>query len=830
MREMSCPVTSVDRSARRWLARLLCLAFFSAFCLPAQAEDLVDFDIPAQPLASALVAFAVQARLSLGQTGVDLRPYRAPALKGRYAPREALRLLLSATRFRFQFLDATTVRILPPPPPPRDDVKSRPQKARLDDDSAIPNIIVTASKRAARAQSLPVSLGSVDGEQLRAFGITDMNGLAPRLAGVLVTNLGPGRNKIFVRGLSDGTFVDRSQSTVGIYWDETPITFSEANPDLRLVDIERVEVARGPQGTLYGSGAIGGTYRVVTRKPDLEAISASISASGALIEDGGVTSAAEAVFNLPVIEDRLGVRFVGYFNRQAGYIDDLRLGLNDVNSAEIYGGRAAMRLKPASRWTVDVALNYQDIELADTQYFLEPLGPFKRANFLPEPYRDRFRHANVTLSAAFDWAELVSASAYVDRNITSQADATLIVPRLTGLALTPSPFTSDNAIRTFSHETRLVSVRPGRLDWLAGAFLFGRNENLATNIMVPGAGEAFAGRGFPSDRIFWESRDDRVRQMAVFGEATYALAPAWRLTAGLRLFRTTFDTASLSDGIANEGTSLIKGENNETGLTPKLVLGYQPSTSFLYFAQVSQGFRVGGININTPLDALLTSDPREAKDELNRFESDKLWNFELGMKSTWAGGLLLVNASVFYVIWRDIQTDQLLPSGLTYVAKAGNARSIGLELEVTARPLDNLDISATFFRSDPQLTAGNAFLGAEKGDRLPGVTGLSAGLSLAYRFDLPFRLEGLLAGDYSYVGESSLTFNEEGSPAMGRYHSGNLRLEIGRDAWRAGLFARNAGNQRANTFAFGNPFSLAAGTQVTPLRPRAIGAFLRFEY
>lgn len=774
------------------------------------------YQIPAMPLKDALAELAAQSGVSIDFNGRKVGRYRSRVVVGVDGAANALKIMLSRTPFDFEITGPDTVRLVA-----RTD--ARPPKKRVENGlapSMRPDaIVVTATKRTAYAHEIPVSISAVDQATLRRYGVRDFNALAPKLAGVSFTNLGSSRNKIFVRGISDGAFADRTQSTVGVYLDETPVIFNDTNPDIRLVDIQRIEIVRGPQGALYGTGSIGGVYRIITNKPDVQTYSGRIRVSGSATQDGGVNETIDGVVNLPVIPDRLGVRVTGYYDNADGYIDDIGLNLDNVNQSEISGGRVGARLKLSQAWTLDASANMQTVRLADTQYVFPGLGDLKRATARREPYRDELKLFNTTLRGDIGGAEVTSSTAYIRRETSDTNDATAALPSITGDAGAEGVFVTDDRIRTFNHETRIVSDDAGAFAWLAGGFFSRRKENLSSRLIVDNVS--------PKSLPFTTRREDEVREIALFGQASYEFIRDAKLTFGMRWSRTSFGIDVNSGGAANSNPSTLEESRVKNSFTPKIALSYKYSDSVLFYAQAARGARIGGFNVNTPLAAITAIDPDE---DITRFESDALWNTEVGMKSSWLDGNLTANVSAFFVTWSDIQSDQILPNGFSFIANAGNAQNHGFEAELTARPHSNLEFYAAFFWNDPELKEANSFLNAHPGDALPNIAAVSASFGAVYDFPLPGRWEGALSADYSYVGRSFLTFAEETAPRMGDYHVGNLRLTAHTDQLRVGVYAENIWNERGDTFSFGNPFSLSAQRQATPVRPRTIGVFVEASF
>ena len=808
------------------------------------------YSIEEKSVGQALAKFAIGTRISVTYSGLDLSGYLSPPIIGRLSPAEALDRILSNTPFTHEFIGSDTVRlVLKPeeqvtPPAPRREERPAPLPARTrqvliepieDEERSFAEIVVTARKRPELLGDLPLSVSVIGAAQLERTGARDFSDIQPLAAGITSTNLGTSRNKIFVRGISDGAFADRTQSTVGVYLDETPIVFSDTNPDLRLVDIERIEIVRGPQGTLFGSGSIGGVYRTITKKPVLNEVEGSLGFTQSFTKDGGANYQADGVVNIPLWRDRAAVRASVYYEDTSGFIDNVTTGATDINDNEVYGGRLASRVLLTGDWALDASISKQTVELADAQYTVEGVGELSRDSALAEPYRDDFNHTAITLTGSSGAIDITSSTAVIIRDTENTQDATFALPAITDIIGSTGISRSDNEIWTVNHETRASYSSGVRISWLLGAFVSRREEDLDSEIIITGLGG-------PSP--VFTSRDDTVNEYAIFGEASYAVTDKLKVSAGLRWSLADISVDIQSGGVSNTGPVTFFQSTTDNFFSPKFAVSYEFADDLFVFAQASNGERTGGVNVNSPLAAVVLPDD-EDEDEgsetgeleglddetsITTFTPDRLWNTEVGIRSNWLGGLFSVNASVFHVNWSDVQTDQILPTGFSFIANAGDARNFGIEAELIVRPTDNLEISGNLFWNDPDLSSANPFLGAEAGDSLPNISSFSAATSTSWSFPILKEWNGVLTGDYAFVGRSLLTFGAAGSPEMGDYHVGNLRLTAQNDRIRLGLFADNVLNEDANTFAFGNPFSLAAAGQATPLRPRTLGFFLEYAF
>jgi outer membrane receptor protein involved in Fe transport len=781
----------------------------------------IQVHIPQEPLSKALIDLALQAKLSVGYAGIDFGETIAGPLEGGFQPEEALRRLLAGSGYEPFILNSDTILIRR--------IAAAAEAPADQPDTELPppieEIVVTATKRAELAQSLPYSIVVISGGRLNDLGVHTANDLQMHVSALSATNLGPGQDKLSIRGLSDSAFAGRTQSVVGLYLDESRLSDDAPDPALRLVDIDRIEIVRGPQGTLYGAGTLGGLIRVITNKPVLNAEHGMISASAATTQHGAESGGIDAMLNVPLVENILGLRIVGYTREDGGYIDDARLHLRNANKIDTDGARLSLLWQPDDDWSVTAGFTGQTIDAAGSQYVMSGLGAFARANYEPDPNRDQFLQGSLTIEGALDWANLTSATAFTDRRMVDRQDATLAWQSLTGFPAGPSTFDTLRTFQTVTQETRLTSVHDDDWSWVVGTFLSHRNENYHSLLAGPGPA-----RTFYTARA--ETRGDDADEAALFGEATYKLNDWFSLTAGTRLYYSAFDAAAMVGQSGPLPPAFAQGRNKATGFIPKVILSVQASDNLTFYADATEGFRLGGVNINSPVGAININ--RRARNlvvsaNARTFDSDRLWTYELGAKTSFFDRTLIVNTDIYYTVWDNIQSDQILRDGSLYTANAGGAHVPGMDMDFDLKLTRQLRLEGNFFWSDPQIVHPNPLL-IQFAGRLPGVPQNSFGVSGRYDIPLEDGWDAFVRLEYSYVGPSTLGFDARNSAAMGNYTIGNLRLGIDRDGWQGTLFVNNVTNQRANTFAFGNPFIPATITQSTPLRPRTIGVEVTASY
>jgi outer membrane receptor protein involved in Fe transport len=786
----------------RVVAPALLLGLTSSLALTAEAfaaaPPRYQIRIPSKARSEALIDLGVQARVTLG--GAQACAGRGPALSGEMTLRQAL-TRLTAGACRFEILDASTVRVtaLPPAPPPV--ARTIPV---IHETAAIEEVLVTATKRRTRLRSAPGGISVVSAGRLNDTGAVDTTSISQQTAGFFTTNLGAARNKIMLRGLSDGTFTGRTQQTVATYLDNVPLTYNAPDPDLRLIDVERVEILRGPQGSLYGSGSLSGVYRIVSRKPDLEAMSGFALASVAATESGSPSQKLEGMVNLPLVKDRAAVRLALYSDAEGGYVDDVNLRLSNVDRTTRRGGRGALALRLNDSWALNISATRQDLRSTDTQYTMPSLGGQRRANQVRETHSNTFGQGAVTLSGEGPWGQFQSSTGYVDHRFASRFDATAALAADSPTAIELGLFDETSHIKMLAEDAVLSSPETGRFRWLAGLYGLISQED--------GTGELRARTAQdPSRLVYLEGRRDRRREVAVYGEATYDLAWHWTVSLGGRAFSTTVRTTSQVTASPPGQSRAFDRESTFSGVSPKLTLQRPWGETGMLYLLTSEGYRSGGFNTGgtLPLSALRAS-----------FKPDHLRNYEIGGSAEPFKGRMTVRAALFHDVWTDIQTDQYLSSGLSYTANVGDGRNTGLEIESTLRPTDRLTLSANALFNRPRLTKVDPTFASAAQSALPGVPDLSAGLLVRHETRLNDDLALTLTAQMGYIGHSRLTFDRRYSPSMGGYVTGRLGAQVASRAWRVAAAVTNPANASSDTFAYGNPFSFGQVRQVTPLRPR----------
>lgn len=799
----------------RWRLGLLTAAACSAALAPTAALAAPrDFRIAAKPLSEALVDFAVQADVFINSGAARGCRRLGNAVSGRMEATEALRRLLAGTGCAFEMVDARTVRIVRAPrpaarpvaaPPPRPEPPSGPTE--------VEEVIVTATRQPSVASRLPYSVSALPGTTLEQQGADDANDIALLTPGVTVTNLGPGRDKILIRGVSDGGLTGRVQSTVGIYLDDTRLTYNAPDPDLRLADVERVEVLRGPQGSLYGAGSIGGVFHIVSRKPQLGVFSGQASAEASYTAEGGAGYGWEAMVNTPLFSDRAALRVVAYGETTAGYIDDVGQGRDDVNATSRKGFRASAKAELGADWSLTAGIVSQSISAQDSQYVQTGLADLTRANRVAEPHHNDFSAAYVSLGGDTPYGRLRWTTSLLDHRLDTRYDASTALPAFGAPAGPAAPYRDRFSATTVVSELNLFSPLGARIPWLVGAFYSEGHEDQTSRLTTPALVHA-------------EVRDDEVSEASLYGEVSYPWR-RWTFTLGGRYFWASLETDSRV-ATAGAGEALFNGRYSESGFAPKLVARYQVSDRWIAYVQAAEGYRTGGFNTSGPVGQVFAP-PGTDLQPARRYAGDELWSYEAGSKWTNPDRGLTLQGAVFLVSWEDIQSTQLLPSGLPYTANIGDGRVVGAELEA-AWSVGDFTLSGNLLVSEPELTEPAAGFPGDADSALAGVPRFSLAVLAHYERPLQGGFTFTADAHLSYVGPSRLTFDAATAPAMGDYIASRLSAGVETDRWRLGAYIDNLADDRGDTFAYGNPFTLSAERQETPQRPRTFGVKLDVSF
>lgn len=644
-------------------------------------------------------------------------------------------------------------------------------------------IVVTAERRESTVQQTPLSITAVSGEQLEAQGITRLPDLAQSIPGISMKQFAPGQVEYEMRGLPSSS---GSAATVGMYVNDVPMAASansyveKAAIDPDLFDLQRVEVLRGPQGTLYGAGSMGGTIRLITAPPNLKTFEGAAQTGVSDTAHGGVNWGASAMVNLPIQDDMFALRLVGTDKYDAGFIDRIVVSpfpvgptgacgwptctRGDVTDApvvgkydnsnweRILGGRAALRYQPTDALTIDVLAMYQGISAgglpqADVSGVgVDALAIYQPFN-QPSYFLDTFKIYSLAINYDMGFATLTSDTAKWIHDGSWGADDSEVNEYYFNYFFGFKPFvqavfSNSDYVDQFSQEIRLTSQGQGRLQWVGGLFYSDFGSTVLDYLANPAwAPLSTGGAAANPEGVSWSGYQPyKMQQYAAFAEGSYRLTDALKATVGMRAFKYQAQQYVDIYGIITESgnatptTSTTKA--NSSGTAPKFNLSYEPSQNLTWYGQIAKGFRPGGVNEPIPV-AFCGNAGTSA------YGPDSVWDYEVGEKARLFEGQVQLNADVFYLRWMDVQQQLDLPCAYPFTDNVGTAESYGPELELRTRLNDYVAFSLSGAYTHAQFKSINSDL---LGNTIGSTEKLSPGVPV---LNVP-RYEASAAVDFSY--------------------------------------------------------------------------------
>lgn len=747
------------------------------------------------------------------------------------------------------------------------------QAGSRDSQPDIEEIVVTATKRSEKLQDVPVAVSVIGAADIETRGLTRYQDYLNGVPGVYFEDSGPGRTQVRMRGVVADDLP--GSATVATYFGET-VTSVLSTPNLRMVDIDRVEVMRGPQGTLFGANALTGVIRVVPSAPRLDRFEASVGTRGfATAHSDDISYHGEAMVNIPLLQDRLAVRMVAYQDRIAGYIDSVvparepldysylvdvltgqeigttpqgtlvtpgnpAFSRKDINSEDTWGARVGVSLQASEQLRFDLSYVSQRVDFNS-----EPqVQPFA-GRYVQQRPMDRFDPGKLgedadigSLVINYDWqsVSLVSASSYMRTERTRVIDESFFAQGALGAPIAWSlrePSTGE----LFSQELRLRSSGTSPLQWLVGAFYLEQSVDsvqFVPDFSCPTCLTRLFGQDFDFALRPVPGGDPRVldqKQRSAFAEVSYAFSPRWVLGVGGRYLEDEIETrAPAYEGFLANGVLPAEGPYGGTNyvFNPSAYLRYKPTADMTLYVQAARGFRSGTANQTLSFTGECADEA--ASIGLERVsDPDTLRSYEFGVKSQLAAGRVDVSAAVYKQEWDGVQLGTSLECGYNGTINAGDVDGEGVELEVGARLADawRLNLSTSYTRNEFDTVV--AATGFARGERVPNAPEKNASLGLQYDFDVNAAWTGFARADWMYVGDARYKFGQ-GEDALAvlqpAYNTANLRVGLARGPLAVELFGRNVTDRRAVVYT-GDP---ELGDYQYLLRPREIGVEVRYEF
>lgn len=723
--------------------------------------------------------------------------------------------------------------------------------AEEDTDSGV--IIVTATRREQSLQDVPLSVTAYQQEELTAKGIVGYEGLARETPGVVVNKPTANFNNFTARGIATNGYGANLQGTVAIYIDELPISANGNSTilDPTLFDVERVEFLRGPQGTLFGSNSLAGAVRILTKSPDASQFEGKLLVDYGLTGKDSFRKRYNGMINVPLVEDKLAFRAVGFYRHEDGWVDNIGTGRDNANTLESAGGRAMLQWDPTDRLSMRAMVMHENSKPRDSGLVNPDRGEFVRLSERPDLFHAKLTSYNFTLDYDLGFANLTSSSTL------SKFDQTFIVD-LAGTFAQTIPFALDALAYDdiFVQEVRLASTSGGRFDWIIGGFFYDKRRDVDYNYRS--SIEFLEERGLTGlDDEYYQRFGGHTNQteMAGFGELTYRFSDNFWLTGGLRYTTTKVQSFTEDWGYNSNYLALALGGFEDMPITVvpiaaaeglkvkankvsyKASASYKPSDSLTAYATVATGFRSPVVNARAGLGSV--ADPTDIIIP-DGADSDSLTNYEVGLKGNWLGGALTAAVALYYIDWRDIQVQaNRLSDQVQFATNIGAAVSKGIEFELAARPVRGLSFSLNGSFNDSEVTeltpAEAAMSGAEEGIQLASPH-FQGSATVRYDFALGATADAFVSGNVAHVGKFPGLFpNVAGQPDVinptydftDAYTVANFVAGVDLGQVSLTAYVENVFDNNAITYVHPEAFLDA---RYARLRPRTVGIRLGIDF
>jgi iron complex outermembrane recepter protein len=712
--------------------------------------------------------------------------------------------------------------------------------AQPSDSSDLVTIIVTAEKRAEPLKDVPMSVTAVQGDFLDKLVDRDFSDYAAMVPGLSLVSTQPGLTRLTLRGQNAGGV----GSTVAVYLDESPFGSSSAllngsvlTGDFDTWDLQRIEVLRGPQGTLYGANSEGGLLKFVTTAPVLGSFSGAVELTGESVEYGGKGGDIRAVVNLP-LGDKFALRVGGFDQDVAGYIKDPLTGQTDVNEGHKHGGRASLLAAPTDDLSIRLTAETQESKYDGTPLVdvnpstLQPVhGDFTQERFLSEPSNFKYDNYNATIDWNAGPFSILSTTSYgiLDSDLVTDATSTVLIPPSTtlgdflGAVIAPGlGGYIDNSVdlSKFTQELRLTSRASDRLEWQVGGYFTHEIGHLLQHlnaVTIPGGGPS----GLPSLEI--PVLDSAYKEYAGFANLTYHFNSQFDIQAGGRFSKNEQTAEETVTGLLVPTPQIFTADSSGHVFTYSVAPQWHVDANTMVYARVASGYRPGGPNALPPLAP--PNVPRE-------YGSDKTVNVELGVRSTLLDGVLSLDVAAFHVNWTDIQLLEVV-NNFGVNGNGGTAKSQGLEWTVGLIPVHGLTFTWTGAYTDAYLTAPAPGVNGQEGDPLPYAPKWSSSLNGEYDWAAFANYKAFVGALWSYVGSRSTDFGSSPSAIaqveLPSYNTIEARLGLDNNRYRVMLYGKNLGNSKGIT-SYSSSGAPGLNGEVGVIQPRTIGVTLSAKF
>jgi outer membrane receptor protein involved in Fe transport len=751
------------------------------------------------------------------------------------------------------------------------------------DQSSVPvlqEVVVTAQKREERLHDVPMGITAITSDELQRQQLVSLDDLAAKVPGLSLTTIEPGTTRLTLRGQNVGGV----GSTVTTYIDDTPFGSSNAlangfgfSGDFDTWDLQRVEVLRGPQGTLYGAGSEGGLLKYVTNPPDPTKFAAAVRVGAEDVAHGQTEGSGKGMINLP-LGDHTAFRLSGYYEGLPGYINDPSLGESNINHGYRAGVRASMLFNVTDNLSIRLNALGQDLHtdgspstdvvgalnmaLTPPPNQLQPQnGDFDQHRFINEPNNFKYRIYSGALNWNIGWGTFTSITSYgtTDQNGLSDVTSSPAAPG-TGpvpppgvpgtfgdvatslLPFVPAPppagatataglaETQETNIKKWTQEFRLASAAGQTLEWQVGAFYTHESSTLAQTLpifYIPTLVYAPIPATFGGPNLENATLEALYKEWAAFAQVTYHFSPQWDLALGGRWSENKQSANETVTGILPtlQGTpeQLTSGDSSDNSFTYSVAPRWHVSRDTMVYGRIATGYRPGG-----PNDLPFNAPPSVQRS----YAPDKTTNYELGLRTDLLDRRLSVDVAAFLVDWKDIQLFEFVQvagtPGFGINANGGTARSKGLEWTLGLTPVTGLNFTLIGAYVDSYLTSAAPDAGGNEGDRLPYVPKLSTSLDGSYTWRVFSDYNAFAGATWNYVGSRFNDFSTTGlspnpRPELASYDTVNLRTGLENGRWTFELYCKNVGDTRGIAY-YVNSGSPNFGGVLNYIQPRTLGA------
>jgi outer membrane receptor protein involved in Fe transport len=686
-------------------------------------------------------------------------------------------------------------------------------------------ITVTASKRPEKASDLAGGISAVTGDQLEAIGAQSYADYLGRMPGV-VFNAGPsGDSTAVIRGVGTTAGLDQGQGPTGYFINEIPLAepgYAIGVPDIDTFDVDRVEVLRGPQGTLFGSASLGGAIDYIANEADPSGYHAALegSASGTSHDNGKVGYTAKGMVNIPLVPDQLAVRLVAYQREEPGYIDNAGTGHKASNDLKVAGGRMSVVWTPAAGTKLSWLSIYQRNDTPDFGYVEPALGKLEKSTALPEKFNLGFQLHSLRLDQDLDFAKLTALLSYNHKEHTLYNDYTPFYGGYDGIQA-PVLYREQARSNTRSAEIRLASPGDQAVDWLVGVNYLSTDKTIPDDISSSDAYAVLAPQlpayDLRGNQFYWGNGHVTGWEKAVFGELNWHFLDGWTLTVGGRWFDDEVKSRVQYNGVFYDPVYAPPAtEQKQTGFAPKYSLSYKFTPDLTAYVLASKGYRFGNPNTIYPLAGF---------DTPSGWKTDSLWNYEAGIKSFWFDNRVQLDVSAFYIDWSDIQVRLYRPDGVTYGTNAGGAHIRGVETSGRWRVTPAFDLQANLTWLEAALSQDvlAASVPLRKGQTLPGASKWQASVTASYRWNGPH--QPTLTATDRVISSAPGTLQQPNYRVNG-YNQFDARFGMMFGNTEISLYGSNLFDRRGVTFTYGD---FGTGLQEFLIRPRTVGVRVNWQ-